>query len=68
MLKISIERPTGIRTARSRRQDLSLFNAQFQVCRNMRFKASHDFEIRKHDKRGATQAINTPWYKIELSL
>jgi len=44
-------RPTGYRTARSRRQDLSLLNAQFQVCRDMRFRSSHGGEMKIKDDR-----------------
>ena len=44
-------RPTGYRTARFRRQDLSLLNAQFQVCQDMRFRSSHGDEMKiKHDR------------------
>ena len=63
-LVVPIKRPTGYWTARSRRQDLSLLNAQFHVCWDMRFKPSHDFEMRKHDKRVATQDIGTARRKI----
>jgi len=42
-LLVPIKRPTGYQTAHSRHQDLSLLNAQFQECQDMRFRSSHDF-------------------------
>ena len=62
------ERPTGYQTAHFRRQDLLLFDAQFQVCRDMSFRSSHGFEMRKYDKRVAKQDIDTAHRTIVWSL
>ena len=63
-LVVPIERPTRYQTTRSRRHDLLLLNAQFQICQDMRFRFPHDFKMRKHDKCVATYATDTPRCKI----